>query len=148
MESRFIIACALPVALAALTGCSTSAAGDGDASGCRTTKCVALGEAQQVWRDLVVTPLEVIEDSRCPRDVQCVWQGRVMLKAQLDLGHERIAVEIESGKPLRIHGGFLSIAEVAPAVPVQGKPTRARDYRFRFAFAPDVMSDPASAATQ
>lgn len=148
MESRFLIACALPMALAALTGCTTSAAGQGDAAGCHTTKCVAFGERQQVWRDLVVTPLEVIEDSRCPRDVQCVWQGRVRLRAQLDLGHERIAVEIDSNKPLRIHGGFLSIAEIAPAAPVQGKPPRAKDYRFRFAFAPDVMSEPASAATQ
>src|SRR3546814_10853741 len=42
------------------------------AAGCHTTKCVALGERQQVWRDLAVTPLEVIEDSRCPKDVQCV----------------------------------------------------------------------------
>src|SRR3546814_14872369 len=72
-------------------GCTTSAAGQGDAAGCHTAKCVALGERQQVWRDLAVTPLAVIEDSRCPRDVQCVWQGRVMLRAQLDLGHERLA---------------------------------------------------------
>ncbi|MBA4163965.1 MAG: hypothetical protein C0510_04955 [Erythrobacter sp.] len=148
MESRFLIMHALPMALAALTGCTTSAAGEGDAAGCHTTKCVALGERQQVWRDLAVTPLEVIEDSRCPKDVQCVWQGRMMLRAQLDLGHERINVEIDSSKPLRIHGGFLSIAEIARAAPVQGKPSRAKDYLFRFAFAPDVMSNPANAATQ
>lgn len=130
--------------LAALAACTTGAAGDGEAPICRTTQCVALGNPQQVWRDLVVTPLEVIEDSRCPKDVQCVWQGRLMLRAQLDLGHERVSVEIDSGKPLRIHGGFLSIAGIAPAVPVQGKPTRAKDYRFAFAFAPDVMSNEAT----
>src|SRR3546814_18646077 len=72
----------------------------------------------------------------------------MMLRAQLDLGHERINVEIDSSKPLRIHGGLLSIAEIAPAAPVQGKPPRAKDYLFRFAFAPDVMSNPANAATQ
>src|SRR3546814_14750930 len=127
------------MALAPLTGGTTSAAGEGDAAGCHTTKCVALGERQQVWRDLAVTPLEVIEDSRCPKDVQCVWQGRMMLRAQLDLGHERINVEIDSSKPLRIHGGLLSIAEIAPAAPVQGKPPRAKDYLFRFAFAPDEI---------
>lgn len=148
MESRYLFAYALPMALSALTACTTGAASDAEAQNCLATQCVALGERQQVWRGLAVTPLEVIEDSRCPKDVQCVWQGRVMLRAQLDLGHESISVEIDSSKPLRIHGGFLSIAEMAPVAPVQGKPTRAKDYLFRFAFAPDVMGDPASAATQ
>lgn len=148
MESRFLLTRALPMALAALTACTTGATGDGDARRCSAAQCVALGERQQVWRDLAVTPLEVIEDSRCPKGVQCVWQGRVVLRAQLELGHESIGVEIDSGKPLRIHGGFLSIAEIAPAALAEGKPPRTKDYRFAFAFAPDMMSDEAGAAKQ
>ncbi|OGS49685.1 MAG: hypothetical protein A3J40_00595 [Erythrobacter sp. RIFCSPHIGHO2_12_FULL_63_10] len=136
------------MALAALTACTTGGTSDSEAQNCRDAQCVALGERQQVWRDLAVTPLEVIEDSRCPKDVQCVWQGRVRLRAQLDLGHESITVEIDSGEPLRIHGGFLSITEMAPATPVQGKPPRAKDYRFGFGFAPDMMCDGADAATR
>lgn len=148
MESRYLVTRALPMALAALAACTTGAADHGVEQECLDTQCVALGERQQVWRDLAVTPLEVIEDSRCPADVQCVWQGRFRLSARLDLGHESITAEIESGKPMRVHGGFLSIAELAPATLHQGKPPRAKDYRFAFAFAPDVMSDRVDAATR
>src|SRR3546814_5488884 len=111
MESRFLFANALPMALAALTACTTGATGGGDAQGCSAAQCVALGERQQVWRDLAVTPLEVIEDSRCPKDVQFVWQGRVMLRAKLDLGHESISVDTDSGRPVRLHAGFLRSEE-------------------------------------
>ena len=29
----------------------------------------------------IIKPIAVIEDSRCPAEVQCVWPGRVRIKA-------------------------------------------------------------------
>ena len=43
--------------------------------------------AQQVsGLDVQIIPLEVIEDSRCPTDVQCIQAGTVKVKAQLVSG--------------------------------------------------------------
>jgi hypothetical protein len=33
--------------------------------------------------DVTVRPIAVIEDSRCPRDVACVWAGRLRLSAAI-----------------------------------------------------------------
>ena len=123
-----------------LPACST-AADSPDVPGCRVTECVAIGEAQQVWEDLIVTPLEVLEDSRCPIEAECVWEGRVRLNARLDMGHETISITLDSNEPIRINGGFLSIAEIAPDMSSAWSPIQPEDYRFGFSFAPDMMKD-------
>ncbi len=33
---------------------------------------------------LEITFMEVIEDSRCPSDVTCIWQGRVSVRLQIE----------------------------------------------------------------
>lgn len=126
------------VALLLLPACST-AADSPDVPGCRVMECVAIGGVQQVWDGLTVTPLEILEDSRCPIEDECVWAGRVRLKAQLDMGHESISVTLDSSEPLRINGGFLSIAEIAPDMSSAWSPIQPEDYQFGFKFAPDIL---------
>ncbi len=130
--------------LASLSGCVT-AEEPAEIPGCRTMDCVALGEAQEAGLhegDLVVTPLEVIEDSRCPIEADCVWEGQVVLKTELRLGHEVITVDLNTQEPLRINGGMLSIAEIAPEQSVEWSPIPPEAYRFGFRFAPDLMEQP------
>jgi hypothetical protein len=43
---------------------------------------VRLGETAMV-SPARVTPIEVLEDSRCPAGVQCVWAGRVRIAARV-----------------------------------------------------------------
>ena len=124
---------------AALAACAT--AGTQENPGCRTMECVAIGESQTAGA-IVVTPLEVIEDSRCPVDAQCVWAGRVRVTSQLQLGHEVITVELDSSQPLHIDAGMLSIAEIAPDASTKGSPISPKHYRFGFTFAPDIMDRP------
>ncbi|MEP7316314.1 MAG: hypothetical protein ABI667_06435 [Sphingomicrobium sp.] len=64
--------------------------------------------------DLVVTPKMVIEDSRCPSDVQCVWAGRVVLTARLDGAGWRETVDLKSGEPYRTHGISVVLISVQP----------------------------------
>jgi hypothetical protein len=129
------------IALLLLPACST-AADSPDVPGCRVMECVAIGEAQQVWDDLIVTPLKVLEDSRCPIEAECVWEGRVRLSARLDMGHKTISVTLDSNEPMRINGGFLSIAEIAPDMSIAWSPIQTKDYQFGFSFAPDIMENP------
>ena len=132
--------------LAPLSGCMTAGT-EPEIPGCRGMECVALGEAQELGPqpgDLIVTPRAVIEDSRCPIEADCVWAGRLRLKADVQLGHEVITVELATDEPLRINGGMLSIAEVAPDASVEWTPIPPEAYRFGFAFGPDIMETPAS----
>lgn len=124
----------------ALAACTT-ATGQAEAPACRTVECVAIGQGQQLARGLTVTPLEVLEDSRCPVEADCVWEGRVRIRAQFDLGHESFEAQLDSSAPLRIHGGFLSIAEIAPDMSRARMPIPPQDYRFGFSFAPDMMTE-------
>lgn len=69
---------------------------------------------KSVWeKDGVrVTPLEILEDSRCPEDVMCVQAGTVRLKAQVGVGTETAkttelslgaAVALSDGRTLTLH---------------------------------------------
>ncbi|MGQ0660529.1 hypothetical protein [Sphingosinicella sp.] len=62
---------------------------------------------------LVVRPLAVTEDSRCPVNVTCVWAGRVVLRARVSgLSGEQ---DISSIEPLVLpDGGTLDLAQVWP----------------------------------
>lgn len=61
-----------------------------------------------------VTPLKVLEDSRCPINARCVWQGQVRLRIRVDLGSKRRTMEITSGKPAHVADGTLELIEVQP----------------------------------
>jgi len=128
--------------MAMLSGCVTP---EPEIPGCRSKECVAIGSPQDIGLqpgDLIITPLEVLEDSRCPIEAECIWAGRVRVKSKLQLGHELIDVELSTEKPLRINGGMLSIAEVAPEASTQRSPIPKEAYRFGFTFAPDIMEPP------
>ncbi len=109
--------------------------------GCKEMECVGIGAAAKINETLAVTPLEVIEDSRCPEDADCVWQGRTLLKTRLDQDQETITVQLDSNSPMRIKGGMLRIAEVAPYASTRWPQIAPVSYRFGFAFTPDIASD-------
>lgn len=44
---------------------------------------VGLGQPVQVGT-LIVTPISVIEDSRCPENARCVWAGRLVVATRID----------------------------------------------------------------
>jgi hypothetical protein len=79
---------------------------------------------------LTVRPLEVLEDSRCPASVQCVWAGRVRIRAEVSGGGIR---ELTLGEPVAVNGGTLTLVDVRP-----GKRTpeaiAPRTYQFTFRF--------------
>ena len=81
-----------------------------------------------------VTPLEVLEDSRCPMNARCFWAGRVRLSVKIDLGSRSEVREIGSDAPLQIADGTLSLVEVQPDRLSGEQPRPARPYRFGFAF--------------
>lgn len=81
-----------------------------------------------------VRPDQVIEDSRCPIDVQCVWAGRLIVRATVFGGAWTKQVDLTLGIPVTVADGSLTLVAATP-VPItddgDGKPL---PYRFTFAF--------------
>ena len=79
-----------------------------------------------------ITPLGIVQDSRCPKDVQCIQQGTVELKTKIE---STWAGDIEKVFRLsRIYltqGECLQLAQVEPEASV-GVPISPDEYRFHF----------------
>lgn len=80
-----------------------------------------------------VRPLELLEDSRCPASVQCVWAGQVRIRAQVTDQGGRELRELTLGKPIAVGGGRLTLIDVQPPKLAPGT-TGAAQYRFAFSF--------------
>ena|SRR5690606_34674223 len=121
-------ALALAVALA-LAACTTTPAAPADG-------IARAGLDERVYVDgPYVTPLEVIEDSRCPINARCVWAGRTRLSVKIDLGSRSEVREIGSDAPIQVADGTLSLVEVQPDRLAGGQPEPPAPYRFGFTFA-------------
>ena len=80
---------------------------------------------------VVLTPMRVTEDSRCPRDVQCVQAGGVVVETRIDGPGWRQTQPLVLGEPHTVRDVRVTLTEVAPAMRTDPRITSA-DYRFRF----------------
>ena len=79
---------------------------------------------------LTVRPLAVLEDSRCPAQVQCVWAGRVRIRAEVSGNGNR---ELTLGEPLAVSSGALTLVDVRPSKrAAEAIAPRAYQFTFRF----------------
>ena len=101
----------------------------------------AIGQSAVVG-GLVIRPLAVLEDSRCPASVQCVWAGQVRIRAAiapqrlaLPVGPDAAAVireiDMTLGVPVVEFGRTVELSAVAPPVAVPGRIDHGA-YRFTF----------------
>lgn len=116
----------LSFALIALAGCATvppAQAVEGP---------VVLGRTAYA-NGLRVRPIAVVEDSRCPANVMCVWAGRLVVRAQIIGGSWRETRNLELGRPQQIADGALTLTSVQPPK-IAGASIDPRSYRFTFDF--------------
>jgi hypothetical protein len=83
-----------------------------------------------------VTPRAVIEDSRCPPVVTCVWSGQVRLSVRVVAlhGRERYIGQMTSMHPLQLQRGSLQLATITPPNAANGGHIPPRTYRFGFRY--------------
>jgi hypothetical protein len=79
--------------------------------------------------NLRVTPLAVIEDSRCPRLVTCVWRGRLRISA--DVNGRRFT--LDNGVPVTVAKGRLTLVDADP-LSQRGETIQPAAYRFELRF--------------
>ena len=94
---------------------------------------VAIGQPQRVGR-YQVTPIRVVEDSRCPMNARCVWAGRLIVRTTIRDGRRRWTRDLTLGQPA---APGVVLDGVTPDR-VAGAGRRALRYRFHFSpLAPD-----------
>lgn len=84
---------------------------------------------------LKVRPIFLVEDSRCPTSVQCVWAGRLLVRVEVRSRNHLEQLDLELGKSKQVSGGELKLVSAMPARS-EAAPTMAKDYRFTFEFLP------------
>ena len=117
-----------PLALTAalLAGCVTIRTNDDGSVDARLGQTVNVGGPK-------VSPLAVLEDSRCPMEAKCIWAGRVRLTVRVTTGAGTTVRELASDKTLQVADGQLVLQGVMPPRSTQ-RTLRASDYRFTLKF--------------
>ncbi len=88
------------------SGAATSTPVSTDTSGMFTLALNETGESHG-W---VVTPIELVTDSRCAVDVQCIQAGSVEVRVRVGSTTHVLAL----AEPLHITGGTITLVQVTP----------------------------------
>ena len=116
------------LALLAITACAPAIPPRGAGPG----PTAAFGELARAG-ELTVRPLELLEDSRCPALVRCVWAGQVRIRAEIIAATGSEVRELTLGKPVQVFGGNLRLVQAEPPKVAPGDIDRAK-YWFAFEF--------------
>jgi hypothetical protein len=118
------------VALLSLPGCASVAVPTS------TGPVAAIGQVALV-DGIQVRPIGLLEDSRCPALVQCIWAGRVRIEALIQFhgGSEELRSEMTLGEAITLPEGNVTLQAAVPA-PVAGKVIAPSEYRFTFVSTP------------
>jgi hypothetical protein len=122
-------AATLSLALILLAGCATVVAPFNAPGGVKLGQVVHLG-GPRVRAD------RVLEDSRCPIDAQCIWEGRLVLRVTLLGGRSTRDIDLTLGSPTQIDGGTLTLVAAEPQRSSAGL-IETQQLRFTFNFRSD-----------
>ena len=112
-----------------LAACATTPLAD--AAPAPVGTAVALGQSVSVGA-LVLTPLKVVTDSRCPINARCVWAGELVVSTQVDGPGWREVAELKLGEPKAVRGTNLMLSSGEPGRMAGAAETAPREYRFTF----------------
>lgn len=105
---------------------------------------MALGQKVRVG-DVTVTPLAVIEDSRCPIDARCVWAGRLVVRTGIDgrtNGESwRDTADMRLGETFGTHGRVIALTSGEPGK-TTARATPPEAYRFVYEAGWNVGTEP------
>lgn len=119
--------------IAPLAACSTIPAGPIVDSQYETAQQgSAVGFNRPVWvGSIVVTPMRLVEDSRCPINARCVWPGQAVLEARIDGDGWRQTDRLTLGEPHEVYNKTLVLVSVEPGT-LAGQTVDPAAYRFAF----------------
>lgn len=90
---------------------------------------------QLISQKVLIYPWAVLEDSRCPIDVQCIQAGRVRLGVRFTNPETKVALiadqVLEVGQSIEVNGLEITLLEVKP---VTKSTIKIKDNEYRFIF--------------
>lgn len=87
-----------------------------------------IGEIADLGDGLLVRPIEVVQDSRCPANVDCVWAGLLQVRVVIAGSGEQV---VTLGEPVATPRGSFVLAVASPSR-WHEPPTEPPPYRFGF----------------
>lgn len=127
-KSAFSALMILPFLVGCITLDENPGTGDGP---------VGLGQTA-VLGDVTVTPLELIEDSRCPINARCISAGQLVIQVRIERATNVQTRALTAHKPSSIGPGMIELTEALPLA-LAGDIIAAEDYRFTFTYTPHIM---------
>ena len=106
------------LAALALSACATLPA----AAPIRHDGFARMGEATRIGV-LIVTPRQIVEDSRCPINARCVWAGRAIVRTEVAGAGWRETLNLTLGERIATHGTTLGLTSVEPGKMAGAQPT-------------------------
>lgn len=97
-----------------------------------------LGVEQQLATDVMITPLSVVEDSRCPVDALCVQAGQLVVTARIDHPGGSATRTMTLGTTTLAAGGTVLFADAEERRLGDGAGEAAT--WFRFTYAPNIAT--------
>lgn len=89
-----------------------------------------INQSADLGQGLIVRPLEVVEDSRCPQNARCVWAGRLRLRVAVEgVGEREIILSEEAVQTPR---GAFELVAVSPGPWTDWPEGAMPPYRFGF----------------
>lgn len=82
--------------------------------------------------NIVLTPIRVTEDSRCPINARCVWAGRVTVETRVDGAGWSETVPMTLGEPEGVRGYILNLISAEPGRLTSDGPIEPSQYRFAY----------------
>lgn len=116
--------------LANLSACAAVPVKPG--AGAAPPQTFAAGFGTRVRADgIAITPLSMLEDSRCPADVQCIQAGTVRILITLEWRSTKSDVPIGLEAPYNLGDGWLHLVAACPYPRLTVMHARS-EYRFTF----------------
>lgn len=114
------------------TNPSTSAASSSDSSAASYgSVTLALGQAAAFADGTSIRPMHVLEDSRCPADVECIQAGTVKLSLTVVSSGKTVTETLSIGQSVRVGSDTITFDSAAPQKAKAGYPASG-SYRFTF----------------
>lgn len=97
------------------------------------TFTLKIGESKNV-AGLTISPIRIVEDSRCPFGAQCIWAGRVAVEFEVVAGGktETKIMNSDEDKVIEYEGYKIDMVDVKPDKPGASTILKATDYRIVF----------------
>jgi hypothetical protein len=111
----------------------------GSTSTPKPTTGIAIGDSQKI-NDTTITVLNLVSDSRCPTDVQCVWAGTVSVRVAIDALSRDFTFTL--GEPQTVGNATITLTEVKPGQKNSNQTIASKDYRFTFTVVPKSATIP------